>query len=479
MAGISSIGVYVPRTRLSRKAIADANRWFAGGLAGLAKGERSVCAWDEDSITMAVEASRAALEGGAVPQSIWFASTSAPFDDRLNAGVVAAASGLPESVAAMDVGGSLRSGTSALARALADCANGDVVVVASEQRLAKAASQDEMLFGDAAAALVLSSRPKLAEIVAVKQRSVDFVDHYRASAHAFDYGWEERWIRDEGYLKIVPPLITELLSEAGVAPDAVAHFVMPAPASSIANAVAAKARIKPEAVRDSLQARLGFSGSAHPFVMLAAALEDAKAGDLVLMTGFGQGCDVFLLKVLRPAARDRAGSVAGQLARGTTSINYMRYLSHNELIEQERGIRAELDAQTPPSVLYRNRRMILGFVGGKCRKCGTVQFPKTPVCVGPNCGAFHEQDDHSFAGGEASVQSFTADALTYTPDPPARYGMMKFADGGCLMMDLTDVADGEITVGAKVRMMFRIKAEDQRRGFKRYFWKAAPAAAMA
>ena len=58
MVGIVAYGAYVPRLRLNRQAVYDANKWFAGGLRGLAKGERSMANWDEDSITMAVEAAR-------------------------------------------------------------------------------------------------------------------------------------------------------------------------------------------------------------------------------------------------------------------------------------------------------------------------------------------------------------------------------------------------------------------------------------
>ena len=59
-AGILSFGGYVPRIRLSRQSIVDANSWFNPALKGLAKGERSMANWDEDSVTMAVEAAREA-----------------------------------------------------------------------------------------------------------------------------------------------------------------------------------------------------------------------------------------------------------------------------------------------------------------------------------------------------------------------------------------------------------------------------------
>ena len=38
MVGIVAYGAYVPRLRLQRQAVYDANKWFAAGLRGLAKG---------------------------------------------------------------------------------------------------------------------------------------------------------------------------------------------------------------------------------------------------------------------------------------------------------------------------------------------------------------------------------------------------------------------------------------------------------
>ena len=123
MVGIVSFGGYVPRLRLQRKAAAQANAWFAPNLMAAAKGERAMANWDEDSITMAVEAGRDCLPGvdpllsRAHIDAVYFASTTAPFADRQNAGVVAAALLLPEMASSADFGGSQRAATSALAAA--------------------------------------------------------------------------------------------------------------------------------------------------------------------------------------------------------------------------------------------------------------------------------------------------------------------------------------------------------------------------
>jgi uncharacterized OB-fold protein len=119
--------------------------------------------------------------------------------------------------------------------------------------------------------------------------------------------------------------------------------------------------------------------------------------------------------------------------------------------------------------------MLLGFVGGRCTNCGTLQIPRTRICVNPNCRTHDTQEDEPFAEKPASIMSWTADQLAYSIDPPAHYGMVEFDGGGRLMVDFTDVDPDAVEVNMPVRMVFRIKDVDEQRGFVRYFWKAAPA----
>ena len=62
----------------------------------------------------------------------------------------------------------------------------------------------------------------------------------------------------------------------------------------------------------------------------------------------------------------------------------------------------------------------------------------------------------------------------FSVNPPNYYGIVSFEEGGRIMMDFTDVGEGEIESGKDVKMVFRIKAIDEARGFTRYFWKAVP-----
>ena len=482
MIGIVSYGAYLPRLRLNRKAMAAANAWMDSALLAHGKGERTMANWDEDSITMAVEAARDCLTGQdrRSIQALYFASTSLPFADRQNAGIVAAALNLSEQLATLDVTASQKAATSGLLAAFnaAKATGENVLFAAADKRRTKSASAQEMQFGDGAAALLLGSGEVVAEFLGGHSASVDFVDHYRGQNHPFDYGWEDRWIRDEGFGKIVPPVIVQALENAGVKPDEVDHFVLPCVYGGVAASIAKKAGLRPEAVRDNLAAVCGATGTAHAVVMLVDALQDATPGQLLLVMGFGQGCDGLVFRATeRLAALPGRVGVKGSLARRKEETNYLKFLSFNQLVTQERGMRAEHNPQTALSMLYRKRKMVLGLVGGVCPKCNTPQFPKEGVCVNPECKAMDPQEDYPFADRPARIASWSADALAYSIDPPAHYGMIQFDGGGRFMADFTDCDVGSVGVGMPMRMVFRILGVDEMRGMTRYFWKAAPVAA--
>jgi hydroxymethylglutaryl-CoA synthase len=478
--GIVAFGAYIPRRRLQRKAIAEMHSWFAPGLANVAKGERAMANWDEDAVTMAVEAARDALVGGPaqILTALRVASTTFPFVDRLHAGLIAEALDLGDSLHTVDVSASQRAGTSALIDALMGA--GESLVIGTENRRSRAASPMEMASGDGAAALVIGQTNVVAKLLAQATGSADFVDHFRSMDNTFDYQWEERWVRDAGYMAIVPPVVARCLAAADLKPADVTTFILPSTIRGVSQAVAKACKIADTAITDSLAAVCGDTGVAHPLVMLVAALETAKPGDRLLVVGFGQGCDALLFEVTpeiakRPARTGFQGGVKGHLARRKAETAYGRFLAFNDLIELERGMRAETDKPTPLSALWRNRKTVTSFIGGKCTTCGTLQFPKTNICVNPNCNAVHTQAPHPFAGKTGKINSFTSDRLTYSPDPPAMYGMIQFEEGGRTMMDFTDLDEADLVVGQPMRMMFRIKDIDTNRGFRRYFWKASPA----
>jgi 3-hydroxy-3-methylglutaryl CoA synthase len=484
MTGITAYGAYIPRLRLQRKAIAQANAWFAPGLMGAAKGERAMANFDEDAVTLAVEAGRDCLPAAdpvkdrAFVDAVTFASTTMPFSDRQNAGIVAAALNLSDEISSIDVTSSQRAGTSAVIAALDAVKAGRAkspLVVAGENRKTRAASSQEMAYGDAGAALTFGNEKVIAQFLGSHSLTVDFVDHFRGESEEFDYGWEERWIRDEGYTKIVPAAIKALLEKTKTAPGDIAHLILPCPFAKLDATLAKQCGIDPAKLRDNLASNVGDTGSTHALLMLVHALEQAKPGDKILVAQFGQGCDALLFEVTKEISElPKRSGVTGSLARRKEETNYLKFLGFNGLVELEKGMRAEVDKRTALTVLYRKNDMLMGLIGGKCRVCGTAQFPRSRICVNPNCKAVDSQDPFGFSEQQGTVLSWSADFLTYSMNPPNHYGMITFADGGRFMADITDVEQGQIDSGTKVRMMFRVKDTDEKRGFKRYFWKAVP-----
>ncbi|MEP3483796.1 MAG: 3-oxoacyl-[acyl-carrier-protein] synthase III C-terminal domain-containing protein [Sneathiella sp.] len=480
VAGILAYGGYIPKSRLQRSEIFKAHAWVNPGLKGLSRGERSMANWDEDSVTMAVEAARDCLTSHdrETLSAVYMAPTTFPFADRQNAGIVADALNLKAGLQTVDFASSQRAGSSALSLALqaAQGADNPVLVTASEKRRTKAASPLEFTTGDGAAALLIGEGNVIAKCLGSHTEAVDFVDHFRGEEESYDYTWEERWVRDEGYMKIVPAAITAVLEKSAVSPADITTFCFPVAARNVAAGIAKKMGFEESAVADNLQANCGETGAAHALVMLVHALETAKPGDKILVASFGQGSDTLLFEVTDAISDLPARSgISGALARRKEETNYNRFMAFNNLVNMELGIRAEVDKNTGLTTLYRNRKMAQRMMGGKCSKCGTAQFPKARMCVNENCGAIDTQEDYPFADKLGTMNSYTADRLTFSPDPPAYYGMIQFEEGGRLMSDFTDIdPNEELTVGMNMKMMFRIKDYDHKRGFRRYFWKATP-----
>ncbi len=478
MVGITGYSAYIPRLRLQRSAIAAAHLWSDPSYAAKGRGERAICAWDEDAITMGVEATRG-LVTEERPAALVFASTSGPFLDRQQAGVIATALSLEGDLRTLDVTSSQRAALGALSQACDSAQVGaqEVLVVAAEKRRSMARSPGELAWGDGAVAVTVGVDNPLLELVGGTVNSVDFLDHFRGAGQEFDYDWEERWIRDEGLAKIVPAAISRLLAKTGMAPEAIAHFVMPSTIGRAAQLVTRHSGLSPKAVVDNLAEQLGETGTAHPLMMALHAVETCvKPGDYLLMASFANGCEVLLFKATEAILDyESPQSVTSALAARQPETNYFKYLAFNDLVRIDEGKRGEAaEYQTSLSTAYRKRDMLLGLVGGRCTQCGTLQFPRMRVCVNPQCRATDTQEPHSFRDEPAKVSSWSADYLAFTPNPPSHYGMIDFENGGRLMTDFTDVEVGEIDVGVPVEMRFRIKSLDRLRGLPRYFWKAVP-----
>ena len=482
MVGITSYGAYIPRYRLNRKVIFANMGWFNSATAGAARGEKAVANYDEDSITMAVAAAMDCLKGFARDEigGLSLSSTTVPYLELQNAAICAASLALRVDIRTADFGASLKSGTTALIAACDAVKAGDIknfLVCAADSRQGKPGSSMEHTFGDGAAAFVVGKDDVIAELKGSHSITSDIIDYRRTQEERFTRGWEERWIRDEGYGKIIPEAISGLLEKYDLEISEFAKVVISCPVSGALKGICKKVGITPPQLQDNLMNSVGDTGSALSLMMLVAALEEAKAGDKILVVGYGNGSDALFFEVTDQIekARDRMG-IKGHLEQKAELDSYAKYLVYRDLIPAEVGIRGE---EAPPvrlSLMHREGKTLTALMGSRCKVCGTPQYPKQRVCINPDCGAIDQMEDYYFYGKIGRIKSFTGDRLAFSIDPPAMYGLIDFDEGGRLYLDITDCNLDSLKVGTYVRMSLRRRYADKRRGIYAYFWKAVPIA---
>lgn len=462
-SSITGVGGYLPLLRMDRAAAARALK--SSGLGGGRGGRRAVAGWDEDAVTLAAEAARAIA--GPVDRLV-FASTSAPFYERAHSTLLAHALSLPPGVRTADLAGSRRCAVSGLLDAL--LGSGETIVAAGECRRARPGSAAHLGFGDGGAAARVGSGGG-ARLIGHASLARDFVDVYASRDHPTPYPYEERFVRDTAGRTIVAPTILAACRNAGIDPAAIAHAAVHEPLPGMWRDIAGETGIGAANHAATLDAVAGDLGAAHPLYAMALAFAAARAGDIVLVAGFGSGCDALLFEMTGPVAGSDA--VVAGLGHGIVTQDYVRFLSLTGGIDLDWGVRAEVEQKGQGTVLDRYGADMLGFVGGR-DAAGNVQFPKSPLPVRPGATGAEAMADVPLADVPARLLSVTADRLIFTPDPPFCFGLVQFDNGARVLMELTDAGPDGFHVGDPLAMRLRIKTLDRRRGFRSYFWKAAP-----
>lgn len=477
MSGITSYGAYIPRYRINRSTI-----FSAMGFLGAAPlpGEKAVGNYDEDSITMAVAAGVDCLDGVEREKidGLYFGTTTQPYAVRQNAGIIAGALDLPMSTRTADFVGATKSGIGALLAAfdaVRSEATNRFLVCASDCRAGKPGGALEYMYGDGAVALLLGNDDVIATLEGSYSVSCDIPDRWKTNNERFEHVWEDRFIRDAGYTKIIPEVISGLLKKYNLTIKDFAKVIYPCPYPREHGAIAKKLGAEPDQIQQTMLDTLGDTGSAYPLMMLVAALEEAKDGDKILVASYGSGGDALFFQVTDKIAKinGRKG-IKNHLALRKELPSYEKYLSFRNLIPMEVGIRGEEIAITPMSALVRDRELVLSLRGSKCKRCGTPQYPPQRICVNPDCGAVDEMEGYRFSDKKSTLFTYTGDNLAFSISPPAIYGQVDFEGGGRYWFDLADCDLESVRVGMPLEMTFRRKYLDDSRGVHGYFWKITP-----
>ena len=468
MIGIKSFGAYIPVYRLSASELARA--W--GGRGG--RGEIAVANYDEDSITMAVEAAIDCLNGMdlAIPDGLYFASTTPPYSEKLSASIVAAATDLRDELFTLDIGNSLRSGTGAV-KAACDAIKGgsakNILVTAADCRLAPPASEFESVFGDGAAAFLIADEDVAVAIEDSYSISSDFVDVWKRADDPYIRTWEDRFILEHGYREKLGIAISALLKKTGLSVKDFAKVVYYAPDARSHQRMIKQLKLAPEQVQAPMFDAVGNTGAAFAPMMLVAALEEAKPGDRILWANYGDGADAFVLQVTDQIekVRGRRG-IKRHLESKMQIHNYEKYVRFRNLMQGEADRRPQYISSLP--MIWRDRKQVLPLHGGRCRNCGNIQFPIQRICA--YCQAKDNYEEVRLADKTATVFTFSMDERAVEVDPPRVWTISDFDDGGRIYCTMTDRDTEKIDIGMHVEMTFRKIHEGA--GVHNYFWKCRP-----
>jgi 3-hydroxy-3-methylglutaryl CoA synthase len=465
MVGIESYGAYVPVYRLKREVIAA--EW---GLP-MMPGERSIAKGDEDSLTMAVEAGMDCMIG-ADPKSVdglYFATTTAPYLEKGSASIIASALDMRRDILTADFTDSLRAGTTALRAAQDAIVAGSakkILVVASDVRLGEQESFNEMMFGDGAAAFLISGEKSVADLKGYHSVSDDFVGSWRKDTDPFvqffEAKVESQWGHAANILDALAGLAKKLDLKLDTIQKLAASYVEPQGLMGLAKRLGLDAFNQ---MVDPLFFTVGNAGTSMPLLLLISALEGAKEGDNVVVAAHGDGADAMLFTVTEAngALPPRRG-VKGSVARKMMLPSYGLYASFRKITHKGREV-----PKASTVINLRDRKAVMGFYGHRCNRCGTVQYPLVRVCY--KCRTKDDMQEVRLAR-KGKIFTFTNEYLRPSGAEPTPYCVVELNDGARVFLPLTDCPTEKVAIDMEVDLAFRLI--HQGGGFNNYGWKCRP-----
>jgi hydroxymethylglutaryl-CoA synthase len=344
MAGIVGYGAYIPRKRIKTEEIA--RQWGKDPEAirrGLLLEEKSVPGFDEDTITISVAASRAALDRAGTSASdlgaVYIGSESHPYAVKPSGTVVAEALGAGPDVHIADFEFACKAGTEAMFVALGLVESGRVeYALAVGADTSQGAPNDALEFSASAggAAFIFGDRDLLVDVVDTYNYTSDTADFWRREGEFYPrHGG--RFTGEPAYFKHVLGASRGILEKTGLTASDFRYAVFHMPNGKFPLSAGKQLGFTEEQLKTGwVVPTMGNTYSGSSPTGLAAIFDEAEAGDLILLTSFGSGAgsDSFVLKATErlPEARDLAPTVRSMLDGPHEYVSYGEYAMFREKI---------------------------------------------------------------------------------------------------------------------------------------------------
>ncbi len=338
--GILGYGVYIPQYRISKSEYIKA--WGQFAAAGIE--EKAVPGFDEDSVTMAVEASMNALDHAKFDASklnaIYFASTSPPYAEKLVSSTIAMALGAPPRVSVADFTSSTMAGTSALMMSLDFVASGRghfALVTASDCPYADPSDFLEHPLGAGAASFVVGGGAPIATIEASECVTIEALgERFRKKGEKFIETLGIPAYTQTVIVKTVASSVKALLDKTGRKPSDFNFVVLPQFDGRLPSRIAVQTGFEETQFSSSMiVSQVGDAGAASPLIGLAKVLDETKPGHKVLVASYGAGAgsDALSINVNEEIVKRKGAvpSVNDYLA-DKKYIDYVYYLKIKKMI---------------------------------------------------------------------------------------------------------------------------------------------------
>lgn len=342
--GIVSYGAYIPRYRIKIEEIAKVWGGNANSIIdGLMVYEKSVPDMDEDTITIAVEAARHAINrAGINPEkigAIYTGSESHPYAVKPTSTVVAEAIGATPNLTAADFEFACKAGTVAIQACMGLVGSGMIEFgMAIGSDVSQGAPGDALEYTAAAGgvAYVIGKEKLVANIESTYSFTTDTPDFWRREGMPYpEHGG--RFTGEPGYFKHVTSAASGLMERLGTKPSDYDYAVFHQPNGKFPTRVAKMLGFTNEQIKAGLVvSRLGNTYSGSCMMGLAAILDIAKPEDRIFVTAFGSGAgsDAFSLTVTDKIEEIRNGAPSvEQLLANPIYISYATYAKHKGKIK--------------------------------------------------------------------------------------------------------------------------------------------------
>lgn len=346
MTGIVGYGAYIPKRRIKVEEIAGV--WGADAenyKKGLLLKEKSVPAWDQDTISMAVEASqyalhRAEIEAGEIG-AVYVGSESHPYAVKPSGTVVAEALHATPEVHCADFEFACKAGTEAMFVCLALAQTGWLkyaLAVGSDTSQGRPGDALEYTASAGAAAFIMGTEGVIAEMEHAYSYMTDTPDFWRRE-HQFYPEHTGRFTGEPAYFKHVLGAGRGILERSGLKPSDFAYAVFHQPNGKFPLRAGALLGFEKEQLETGLLCPLignTYSGSSP--LGLTAILDEAKPGDRILMVSFGSGAgsDAFIWRATERIRRVQgsAPKTREMIAEGGLEVDYGTYAKYRGKIRK-------------------------------------------------------------------------------------------------------------------------------------------------